>query len=95
MPTGGSGTDYLRAKRRTTAAQGSVSSAVHEPLAALARANVLRSPRPPAEALRAADLVERGAVRVFTRLVARLDECHPELRLLCTGPWPPYSFVES
>jgi hypothetical protein len=63
-------------------------------LAVLARAHVRRPPRPPAEALRAAYLVERGAVRGFTRLVARLDERHPELRLLCTGPWPPYSFVQ-
>ena len=69
-------------------------SAVHEPLRALARAHALRAPRPPAEALRAAYLVERDAVGRFTGLVAQLDEQHPELRLLCTGPWPPYSFVE-
>jgi hypothetical protein len=66
---------------------------VHDPLAALARAHVQRTPRPP-EALRAAYLVDRRAVAGFTRLVARLDERHPELRLLCTGPWPPYSFAE-
>jgi hypothetical protein len=90
-----SGADYLRYKRRTAAAQSAVAREVHEPLAALARAHARRSPRPPAEALRAAYLVDRGAVRGFTRLVARLDERHPELRLLCTGPWPPYSFAGS
>lgn len=94
-PTEESGADYLRFKRRTTAAQDAVASAVHEPLTALAREHALRPPRPPAEALRAAYLVERGAVRGFTRLVARLDERHPELRLLCTGPWPPYTFARS
>jgi hypothetical protein len=93
-PTAESGADYLRLKRRITAAQETVASAVHEPLRALARAHALRSPRPPAEALRAAYLVERDAVGRFTGLVAQLDEQHPELRLLCTGPWPPYSFVE-
>jgi hypothetical protein len=93
-PTAETGADYLRLKRRITAAQETVASAVHEPLRALARAHALRSPRPPAEALRAAYLVERDAVGRFTGLVAQLDEQHPELRLLCTGPWPPYSFVE-
>jgi hypothetical protein len=93
-PTAETGADYLRLKRRITAAQEAVASAIHEPLRALARAHALRSPRPPAEALRAAYLVERDAVGRFTGLVAQLDEQHPELRLLCTGPWPPYSFVE-
>ena len=93
-PTAETGADYLRLKRRITAAQETVASAVHEPLRALARAHALRAPRPPAEALRAAYLVERDAVGRFTGLVAQLDEQHPELRLLCTGPWPPYSFVE-
>jgi hypothetical protein len=93
-PTAETGADYLRLKRRITAAQETVASAVHEPLRALARAHALRSPRPPAEALRAAYLVERDAVGRFTGLVAQLDEQHPGLRLLCTGPWPPYSFVE-
>ena len=87
------GADYLRAKRRATAAHDAVANAVHDPLSVLARAHMLRPPRPPAEALRAAYLVDRGTVGSFTRLVARLDERHPELRLLCTGPWPPYSFV--
>jgi hypothetical protein len=82
--------DYLRVKRRTSVA----AIAVHEPLAALARAEVQRTPRSPAEALRAAYLVDRGSVGAFARLVGRLDERHPELRLLCTGPWPPYSFAD-
>jgi Gas vesicle synthesis protein GvpL/GvpF len=94
-PTAETGADYLRLKRRITAAQETVANSVHEPLRALARAHVLRSPRAPAEALRAAYLVERGAVGRFSGLVAQLDEQQPELQLLCTGPWPPYSFVES
>jgi hypothetical protein len=54
-----------------------------------------RSPRPPSELLRAAYLVDRDAIGAFTRLVARLDDRHPGLQLLCTGPWPPYSFAEA
>jgi hypothetical protein len=94
-PTAETGADYLRLKRRITAAQERVANSVHEPLRALARAHVLRSPRAPGEALRAAYLVERGAVGGFSELVAQLDEQQPALQLLCTGPWPPYSFVES
>jgi hypothetical protein len=90
-----SGTDYLRLKREASAAQAAVARGVHEPLAALARAHMLRSPRSPAEALRAAYLVERRDVRQFARQVAELDDGHPDLRLLCTGPWPPYSFAGS
>lgn len=88
-----SGAEYLRTRARTSAARDAVARSLHEPLAALARADVRRTP-PPGELLRAAYLVDRDAVGTFTRLVARLDERNPDLRLLCTGPWPPYSFAE-
>jgi len=32
-------------------------------------------------------------VDAFAAAVARLQDEHPELSILCTGPWPPYSFV--
>jgi hypothetical protein len=89
-----SGAEYLRTRARSSAARDAVAKSLHEPLAALARADVRRTPRPPAELLRAAYLVDRDAVATFTRLVARLDERNPDLHLLCTGPWPPYSFAE-
>ena len=89
-----SGAEYLRTRARSSAAREAVAKSLHEPLAALARADVRRAPRPPGELLRAAYLVDRDAVGTFTRLVARLDERHPDVRLLCTGPWPPYSFAE-
>ena len=38
-------------------------------------------------------LVERGGVDEFNAHLDQLREGHPELRLTCTGPWPPYSFV--
>jgi hypothetical protein len=88
------GTDYLRLKMRSAAEQDKVTRSLHEPLAALARADVRRPPRPPSELLRAAYLIDRDAIGTFTRLVARLDDRHPGLRVLCTGPWPPYSFAE-
>ncbi|HEY3728811.1 MAG TPA: GvpL/GvpF family gas vesicle protein, partial [Solirubrobacteraceae bacterium] len=67
---------------------------VHEPLSAVARAHVTRPPSLHSEILRAAYLVDRGAVESFSALVAKLQAENPELRLTCTGPWPPYSFAE-
>jgi len=43
--------------------------------------------------LRAAYLVERPVVARFGSRVQRLQAEHPEAAVLCTGPWPPYSFV--
>ena len=34
-----------------------------------------------------------GDEAAFIRLVDRLSRVHPDVALLCTGPWPPYSFV--
>jgi hypothetical protein len=89
-----SGADYLRARADEVAAQGDAGGAVHEPLSAAARAQVTRSPSLPGEMLRAAYLVDRDAVSAFSELVARVQAENPDLRLTCTGPWPPYSFAE-
>ena len=82
-----SGREYLRAKLDRL----EVARTLHEPLALIARAAVLQPGRP---LLRAAYLVDRGAVEAFVAAVRRLQQAHPELALLCTGPWPPYSFAE-
>ena len=81
------GAEYIRAKaHRTEAAR-----LLHEPLAFLARESVVQ---PGPELLRAAYLVDREAVESFVGLVRRLQETHDGLRVLCTGPWPPYSFAQ-
>jgi hypothetical protein len=38
-------------------------------------------------------LVNRDRVQEFTERVRDIDECNPEIELVCTGPWPPYSFA--
>ena len=81
-----SGRDYMSAK----AGRMAKADLVHDRLSPLAREHVLR---PGPELLRAAYLVDRAAVEHFVSLVRRLQESHPELDLLCTGPWPPYSFA--
>lgn len=87
-------TEYLRARASSAGARESALRTLHEPLAALARESVQLPARAPSELLRAAYLVDRDAVMRFAELVGRLQDESPGLRLLCTGPWPPYSFVE-
>jgi hypothetical protein len=67
---------------------------VHEQLAPLARDATLLDAGTSPDLLRGAYLVDRDATGAFTAAVARLQDAHPELRLLCTGPWPPYSFAQ-
>lgn len=85
---------YVAANAAAAATARAVVEAVHEPLHALARASHQKPSGAPSEPLRAAYLVDRPRVDGFAADVALLQARHPELRLLCTGPWPPYSFVE-
>lgn len=41
----------------------------------------------------AAYLVPRNGINSFRGRVQAFSDQHPELRLLCTGPWPPYNFT--
>jgi hypothetical protein len=81
-----SGREYLAARTE----RAGVARELHDTLSSLARGAVLR---PGPELLRAAYLVERGAVHRFVAEVLRLQDAHPELALLCTGPWAPFSFA--
>jgi hypothetical protein len=83
-----SGAEYLRART----AQKHAANAVREALDALARDSREHAGSEP---LRAAYLVEHGAVEAFVERVRELQAEHPELAILCTGPWPPYSFAEA
>ena len=89
VPAGLSGRDYVLAKldgsRRATA--------LHEPLAALAADARRQAPAGSDELLRGAYLVERLQVAPFRAAVERLQAAHPDAAILCTGPWPPYSFT--
>jgi hypothetical protein len=67
-------------------------AAVHERLSAAAREHA-RHAGP--ELLRAAYLVDHAEVDGFVAAVRALQHEHPGLSILCTGPWPPYSFAEA
>jgi hypothetical protein len=86
-----SGREYLRARLAGACAI----RELHEPLAALAVAARCWPERAPGEPRRSSYLVDEPAVADFRRAVQRLQREHPEAALLCTGPWPAYSFVEA
>ena len=76
---------YLR--RRRHAAE------LHQALAAYA-VEVRRRPEQRGELVRASYLVEPAALEPFRAAVERLQREHRRLSLVCTGPWPAYSFAE-
>lgn len=88
------GRDYVRAKLELRNRDEAAGAALHAPFAALAVAERRRPGRGPGELLRASYLVERPQVAKFRALAQRLQREHRDAAVLCTGPWPPYSFVD-
>jgi hypothetical protein len=86
-PFAATGIDYIRAKSKRM----ELARLLHDALASIARDS---RARPGPELLRTAYLVDRDDVDRFVALVRQLEESHAELDLVCTGPWPPYSFSE-
>jgi len=76
-PEASSGTEYMRARLE----QERTLAKIDEPLAQLSRASSER-----------AYLVPVDNAEAFRRAVHRLQVESPELTIVCTGPWPPYSF---
>jgi Gas vesicle synthesis protein GvpL/GvpF len=89
-----SGREYVRAKLALRDRAEAAGAALHVPLAALAVAGTRRPGRVPCEVLRASYLVERPVVAEFRALAQQLQSEYRDMAVLCTGPWPPYSFVE-
>ena len=88
-PEAGSGADYMRARLEEVRREDGLVARLHEPLARLAREATLQRRR---GELDAAYLVSREDVPAFQAEAARL-EGSPDATVVCTGPWPPYSFA--
>jgi hypothetical protein len=88
----GPGTAYMLTRLERSRSGRRLALAIHEPLAALARAATwqLSSSEPPQ--LIAAYLVDRERVETFRARVGDLEQ-QRGTAIVCTGPWPPYSFV--
>ena len=96
------GTAYLRAKvaseralRLRRQVQLEMVREVHATLAGQASASRLEAEPADRQGVSAAFLVPRDRLAAFQATVDRIADSHPELALLCTGPWPPYSFVSA
>ena len=68
---------------------------IHIPLDALAKESSHALLVTPRLLLNAVYLVKEEAIAPFQQEVKSLQVAHPALSLLCTGPWPPYSFVQT
>jgi hypothetical protein len=84
-----SGTDYMRARLEEVRRGDQLVARLHEPLARLSQEVTLRQH---GGEVTAAYLVARDDAAAFQRAVARLEHS-PEVTVVCTGPWPPYSFA--
>ncbi len=95
-----SGRAYMQARlederrRRATAERAErLATELHDALAPLARDSTRRVLPSADVLLSSAYLVPRGDADAFAARARELSASHPDLRLLCTGPWPPYHFA--
>ena len=92
--TSRSGVEYMRARLDEETERHRLSEEVHRPLALLARSDA-RFGGASGDLLHAAYLVPDERTAAFRDRVADLERQHPELTMVCTGPWPPYSFADT
>ena len=91
-PASASGAEYMRARLAEVKGRERLLADLHEPLVRLSRANLVTPGT--AGVLRAAYLVPKTNVAAFCEAVQRLEAARPELAIVSTGPWPPYSFAD-
>jgi hypothetical protein len=87
-----SGGDYMRARLDEEKVRRRLAEELHEPLARLSRAST-RFGGASSGLLQSAYLVPRQDIADFAEHVRRLEAAHPDLTIVCTGPWPPYTFA--
>ncbi len=102
LPGTGPGAAYLSVKiarerqlRHRRRAKLKLVREVYERLASHANASRLDDEPDDRQATSAAAafLVPRDGIVSFQEIVGEVANAHPQLALICTGPWPPYSFV--
>jgi Gas vesicle synthesis protein GvpL/GvpF len=92
-PAASSGAAYMRARLEQRRETERLAEELHAPLAALARDATRTVGVTERLLLSAAYLVPKRDVAQFGELVERLQAEHAHLGIVCTGPWPPYSFA--
>jgi hypothetical protein len=88
-----SGVAYMSALMRRRALAEDLAGRIDAGLSQLASASTKRTLPTATQPMAGAYLVEREAVAGFRARVQALDEEIIEAEVVCTGPWPPYSFT--
>jgi hypothetical protein len=92
-PEAQTGTGYMQARLELRQRAREVAAQL-TPLGNHSRGTRCDLPARPQEPLRCAYLVDRGRVSEFVASVEDLDHRLSDVEILCTGPWPPYSFAQ-
>jgi hypothetical protein len=92
-PAGG-GAGYLAARAQAEHRAEALARQLDERLAPLSRERLLSVQGHPTMPVVGSYLVDREQMSSFVATVDRLDEQTPGTSLVCTGPWPPYSFSQ-
>jgi len=82
------GTDYMKSRLALLAERDAITHGLHERLETQSRASV----RTERGGFEASYLVERECLEAAQETVRGFAAAHPELTVVCTGPWAPYSF---
>ena len=90
----GPGAAYLLGLSSTRRRASALAERLDRSLAGLSRTRVRRLLASPTLPVSAAYLVDRERVEAFRGRIATLDAQLPDAEIVCTGPWPPYSFTE-
>jgi hypothetical protein len=93
LPAATSGASYMRARLDQRRTLERLADEIHRPLAQLARDATVTVASTPRLLLTAAYLVERDRIEAVERELAGLQSQHPDLTVVLTGPWPPYTFA--
>lgn len=89
----GYGRRYLLARVEEHQRAEQVARDLHDPLASLASESILRERVEPPAIMVGAYLVPTHAVPAFRASVERVAADNRDLRVVLTGPWPPYNFA--
>jgi hypothetical protein len=93
LPPAVDGGAYLRSRLRAVTADSAAAHDLHALLVGRARDAVVAEPGVSQLLHDACYLIDRTEVDEFARSVETYASAHPELSLVCTGPWAPASFA--
>jgi hypothetical protein len=88
-----SGGEYMRGRLAQVRSAERIAGALDDAVRRLVRDGTRRLLAGPELLVSAAYLLPRANVEPFRAAVAGVAETHPDLGIVCTGAWPPYSFA--